>query len=324
MKRKIKKIIITSLFFTVISINKLNAQAAVFDASAFANALIQIYNMYDQINATIESVQNGYEQIKQATERVKSFTDFSKQAFSNWSENDNVLGAAWENIGIARERTRQANGYVSQKVDEANRIKKQFENSAISFNGQDYTLKDLFGFGDKGQTALGLVKDIAGYTIDCWQNAADGYTEGLTYQERQMIWNYYGVSPETYYLEQCAEQFTEGLIEGSLLYTSPNFDDEYYKQQEANVQEILALGDAADAGESEVAHLTVLRETELKTYEAINEFKHDFKRLMAVQAAQEVKDQIERKLAAEEKANNELQKNLERYRLTIPYNHPGF
>lgn len=325
MHKFLKKTLITAFLGSFLSISKLSASGyPVFDASAFMNSLLQIYNMYDQINATIESVQNGYEQIKQATERVKSFGEFTAASFSNWSDNDNVLAASWENIGIARQRTRQANGYVSMKVDEANRIKKQFESSSLSFNGVDYSLKDLCGRGDSGQSIFGLAKDIGSYTLDSWGEAARGYEEGLTYQERERIWSYYGVSPETFYLEQAAQQFTEGFIDSAIQYNSPDFDKVVYEEQEKNVQEILSVIEAADGSESEVAHLSVLREIQLKNYELQCELKNDFKRLLALQASKEVQEQLERQIEAEERANKEAERKLEAYRIAVPYRHNGF
>lgn len=324
MGKKVKKLVLTILLGTVFCTSELTAQMAVFDASAFMNSLTQIYNMYDQINATIESVQNGYQQIKQATERVKSFGNFTAQSFSSWSSNDNVLAASWENIGIARERTRQANGYVSMKVDEANRIKKQFENSSLTFNGVDYTLKDLCGRGDAGQSIFGLAKDIGDYTMDCWEESARGWEEGLTYQEREKIWSYYGVSPETYYLEQCAEQFVNGFVDSSLQFTAPNYDTVNLENEEQNVQQILSLIEAADGSESEVAHLSVLRELQLKQYQQQCELGRGLARLLSYRASKEVQEQLERKIAAEEKAAKEAERKLEDLRMSSPYRHNGF
>jgi len=295
----------------------------VFDVTAMMNAIKQIYQTYDEINNMIEQVEQGYKQIEQGINMVKSF-NFEEMSLEDWSSEGGLKGA-WENIGKSRTRLRQAGGYVSQKVDDINAIKNKLNSDVISFNGVNYSIGDLCtGIGSNGEKSMmGLARNMAGYALDRYKDAAKGYTEGMTYNERANIMRYYGVSPETYFLEQTVEGLTEGVVEGSLGALTPKFSEVFSGETEKTLQELLAVQDAAGNEESEVMHLQALQQTEMEIYKGLRGFNMEFKQLLGMFAKEELRKQIEAEVAQEKQLQKDIDMRLSENKRSVDYISPG-
>lgn len=295
----------------------------VFDLTNMLNTLEQIYQTYDEINSMIEQVENGYKQIEQGINMVKSF-NFEEMSLEDWSSEGGLKGA-WENIGKSRTRLRQAGGYVSQKQEEMAAIKKKLNSNIISFNGVNYSISDLCtGIGSNGEKSImGLARNMAGYAVDKYKTAAKGYTEGLTYNERQNIARYYGVSPEAYFLEQSVEGLVEGTIEGSLGSLAPNFTTVFSDETEQTLQELLAVYDEAGNQDSQVMHLQALQNTGMEIYKGLRGFNMEFKQLLGMFAKEELRKQIETEVAQEKALQEDISWKMKENKRSVEYISPG-
>ena len=271
----------------------------VIDVTAMMNAIKQIYQTYDEINNMIEQVEQGYKQIEQGINMVKSF-NFEEMSLEDWSSEGGLKGA-WENIGKSRTRLRQAGGYVSQKQEEMAAIKKKLNSNLISWNGTNYSIEDLVGMGGESKSIFGLAANMADYALDRYEDAASGYAEGLSENERRNIWKYYGVSPEVYYMGECVNGLTEGVIEGSLGALTKGFDEAYDAQTEKELQEALAISDAAGDSDSTVMHLQNVQDTELRVYKGIRDMNKDLKLLLGVLTEKEYREKYEEQVNIRQK-----------------------
>ena len=278
----------------------------VFDITAMLNALEQIYQTYDEINSMIEQVENGYKQIEQGINMVKSF-NFEEMSLEDWSSEGGIKGA-WENIGKSRTRLRQAGGYVSQKQEEMEAIKNKLNSNIISWNGTNYSIQDLVGLGDPGKDLSGLTYNMAAFAMDRYQNAADGFEEGLTEGERRNIWKYYGVSPAVVKMGQHITGLSEGLIDGSLGALTKDFEKNENEMIEKDIQGILAMADAAAGSDSTVQHQQVVQETTFKIYDKISGMGTMMKKLIATKSYEEYKkmyeDELEKRQRKQEIIND--------------------
>lgn len=278
----------------------------VFDITAMLNALEQIYQTYDEINSMIEQVENGYKQIEQGINMVKSF-NFEEMSLEDWSSEGGIKGA-WENIGKSRTRLRQAGGYVSKKQEEMEAIKNKLNSNIISWNGTNYSIQDLVGLGDPGKDLSGLTYNMAAFAMDRYQAAADGFEEGLTEGERKNIWKYYGVSPAAFSMGQHITGLSEGLIDGSLGALTKDFEKTENEMIEKDIQEILAMADAAAGSDSTVQHQQVVQETTFKIYDKISDMGTMMKKLIATKSYEEYKkmyeDELEKRQRKQEIIND--------------------
>ena len=272
----------------------------VFDITAMLNALEQIYQTYDEINSMIEQVENGYKQIEQGINMVKSF-NFEEMSLENWSSEGGIKGA-WENIGKSRTRLRQAGGYVSQKQEEMEAIKNKLNSDIISWNGTNYSIQDLVGLGDDPSKDIsGLAHNIASFAMERYESSAEAFENGMTEKERRDVWKYYGVSPAVFRMGQHINGLAEGMIDGSLGAMSKNFDKVQNDATEKDIQEILAMADAAAGSDSTVQHQQVLQETEFKIYSKLGDMAGTIKKLLATQSYKEYQEMYNREVEERKK-----------------------
>ena len=304
MKTIRKKLGFIALCFCIICSPVAASGYPTFDVTQMMNALSQIYQTYDEINAMIESVENGYKKIEQGINMVKSF-NFEEMSLEDWSSEGGLKGA-WENIGKSRTRLRQAGGYVSQKQEEMAAIKKKLNSDVISFNGVNYSIEDLVGMGGETKSIFGLAANMADYAMDKYEKIAEDKANGLSENERRNIWKYYGVSPEVFYMGEAVSGLTEGVIEGSLGSLTKGFDEAYDAETEKVLQEALAIGDAADETDSTVTHLQHVQDTEMKVYKGIRDMNKDLKLLLGTLTQREYKDKYEEQVRLRQQRQKEV------------------
>lgn len=293
----------------------------VIDLTAAMNAMTQIFNMYDQINATIESVENGYKQIEQAVNMVKSFNfeNLDLTQYGDWSDPQ----SAWENIGKTRTRLRQVGGYASQKVDEINAIKHKLNSDLISFNGVSYSIGDLVS-NDESKNIYGLAKNIADYAVDTWDDASRAYAEGLSYEERAKIMKYYGVTPEAYYMEQACEGLVKGTIDGSLGTLAPNWEKIFSDQTEQDLRDIELLKAGAEGQESEVMEMQVIQEEVSKVYGGVRNMTMSVDKITGMLAQNYMKERLENNRKAREKEQADMKNKIAENKRNVRYHSRGF
>lgn len=294
----------------------------VIDLTAAMNAMTQIFNMYDQINATIESVENGYKQIEQAINAVKSFK-LDELNLEDWSSEGGIQGA-WQNIGRSRTRLQQAGAYASDQVAKIESLQHRLNAEVISFNGQNYTITDLCGRGGPEKTVFGLAANISQYAIDSYGDAAKAYEKGLSYAERQEIMEKYGVSPRVYYIEQVAEGMGRGAIEEALGKGNNEFKKAMAESAEQDLQEINNYIEMAENGESDAVHFQALEFQMNKAYEQRNNLVLGLGQLTSIIAHQKVTEDMQKELENEKERKRKKDELFETKRTGLNYKQYGF
>lgn len=265
------------------------ANYPVIDISNLMNAINQLYATYDQINAAIEQVQNTYQQIENQAKAMKNMNwDNLQEAFSegNWSDN------AWENIGNFRKNLTNATSAINANLNLVNELKNTLENKAVSFGGKKYSVGGLFGIGQHGKNnLLNLPFNMYDYAKESGKEAVKGWTEGLTYAQKERIMQKWGLDPENYGYVKLVEEQANELI--STLVTEG--DESYYKalvkQIGENHQAILNMSNAA--GESYVAQAQATTGAILTLDSSINNVLYGIKQWGALFSKETTRKQVQ-------------------------------
>lgn len=210
MKKILKKVvaILSVMFFAG---NNIFSTINVIDIAGLMNAVNQLYAIYDNINATIEQVQNTYKQLDNQIKAAKAMNwDDLKNSFSDWSSEDGIKGT-WENIGKFRNNLTNATSAINSNLNLLNDVKYTLENKTVTTMGKQYSVAGLFGIGKYGQnTLLGLPADASEYVRKAGKEVAQGFEGTLTYAQKQAIMSKWGLDPENYaYVKLIEEQVTD-------------------------------------------------------------------------------------------------------------------
>ena len=190
---KLKKTIIALLFGSVITVSSVSATGyPVFDISGWLTAIDQLYEQYDMVMNAVTQVENQYTQIQQAVERAKSID--------------------WENIRFdgdfdIRNDIKDANRRVNSLLTQGRRIKETLTSQSIDCGGVRYSIADLCGMGSADHNFFSACKDVEKYMSSSMSFAVDAITEGLTEEQKMLIWRKYGISPRNYlFVQQSVSQ----------------------------------------------------------------------------------------------------------------------
>ena len=190
---KLKKTIIALLFGSVITVSSVSATGyPVFDISGWLTAIDQLYEQYDMVMNAVTQVENQYTQIQQAVERAKSID--------------------WENIRFdgdfdIRNDIKDANRRVNSLLTQGRRIKETLTSQSIDCGGVRYSIADLCGMGSADHNFFSACKDVEKYMSSSMSFAVDAIAEGLTEEQKMLIWRKYGISPRNYlFVQQSVSQ----------------------------------------------------------------------------------------------------------------------
>ncbi len=200
----------------------LNAQGmAVFDFSNWLSAIDQVYATYDQIQNTINMVENQYKQIQQAIEAARGI---------DW-DNPNTY---FQYTGLQNLRSDlQGTGQrMNRLITMAQNIKTSLTQPSIQFGSVRYSVADLFGFGKDDRNIISAMTDTASYMDKQMKSVVNTLVNGLTDEQKKAIWAKYGVSPSNYMFARQVSTFVADTARNALSHTSEDAKELLYESQE--------------------------------------------------------------------------------------------
>ena len=214
------KCVILSIFIGLMGSGLFAQGYPVLDIANLSYAIEGVYQYYQQIQATIEQVQNTYTQIEQSAKQMAS---------ANWNDlknlGSNFNGLSAENpfevITSVRNSAQDITKAVEKNMNKVNELQESLTKKSISFGGMDVSIADLCGAGDdQSKNLFGFVKNAWNHTTESLQDAVKGYTGKLTYAQKEEIMKKYGMSPKNYAtLEMANYQLSELMKDANLLAT---------------------------------------------------------------------------------------------------------
>ena len=314
MKKNLKKSL--ALFLSgFLSVSVFASGYPVFDFTASVNAVENLYAMYDQINATIENVQNGYKQLQQAI-------DMTKGVFSGEMKFDKFGDDWWKNIGTARDNYRNMNRYISNKVDRLTSIKNKIDRIKwYQIDGENFTTADLMGYGNakmtlrnnKGETVedgkdlkKNFVTALAS-TIQFSKNKRDAIKsayQGMSAEEREKVLRESGYSANTAHIAVQTSAITQ-----SVLADIAEADASTYAADNSMAEEINAANgiiEAAQESGTDAARDDAKLQLQLQNLENSYQVKKSTNALLSVVGKGQLKQDLREEKEAIEKAQQTL------------------
>lgn len=309
---KILRKIIALAVVVSISVSNVFANYPVIDISNLMNAVTQLYAIYDEVNATIEQVQNTYNQLNKQIESMKNMNwDDLQSSFDSdtWSESGGVQGA-WENIGNFRTNLTNATNAINENLNIFQGVKNTLENKSVTCMGKQYSVAGLFGIGKYGQNNLMNMPAAAiDYVKNAGEEIAKGYAGKLTYKEKQDIMQKWGLSPENYAYVKLVEEQVSDIT--STLITKGS--DEWYTAQMTKAAEnndaLLKLSN--NAGESMVSQMQATGGMILAVKEQILNLTQGVRETGAMFAKESVRKQVQEQAEKEDEFNRRERERLE-------------
>lgn len=224
--KKIMKLIVSFILFMTLSSSCFAQGYPVLDIANLLNSIEELYATYQEITNMIEQVQNTYQQIEQAAKQMAS-TDWEAMAkdFGNnmngiWTYGEFNINDPIQSITKVKQSANEITKLVDQNMNKVNRIQAALQDERIQFGDMKVSVADLCFMGDPDKDILDFSNNAGTHIVDTAKNMAKGYTEGLTYKEKQAIVKKYGMSAENYaqlrLINYNLDKFvTEGSILGS-------------------------------------------------------------------------------------------------------------
>lgn len=311
-KMKILRKIIALAVIVFISVSNVFANYPVIDISNLMNAVTQLYAIYDEVNATIEQVQNTYNQLNKQIESMKNMNwDDLQSSFDpdTWSESGGIPGA-WENIGNFRTNLTNATNAINENLNIFQDVKNTLENKSVTCMGKQYSVAGLFGIGKYGQNNLMNMPAAAlDYVKNAGEEIAKGYAGKLTYKEKQDIMQKWGLSPENYAYVKLVEEQVSDIT--STLITKGS--DEWYTAQMTkaakNNDALLKLSN--NAGESMVGQMQATGGMILAVKDQILNLTQGVRETGAMFAKESVRKQVQEQAEKEDEFNRRERQRLE-------------
>lgn len=168
----------------------------VFDAANWLSSIEKFYQGYDQIMNTLQMIEQNYQQIQMAIEQAKSWK------FEDLDFND---GNFLENFDI-RDEIQDATKQVNRQLNNVRKIRDTFEKENMQIGNKKFSMKDLAGLGDKDKTLIDIVKDTIVMEKNDFAAACEELTKQLTDEEKMVIWQKYGLSPQNFMMVKNLDQ----------------------------------------------------------------------------------------------------------------------
>lgn len=168
----------------------------VFDAANWLSSIEKFYQGYDQIMNTLQMIEQNYQQIQMAIEQAKSWK------FEDLDFND---GNLLENFDI-RDEIQDATKQVNRQLNNVRKIRDTFEKENMQIGNKKFSMKDLAGLGDKDKTLIDIVKDTIVMEKNDFAAACEELTKQLTDEEKMVIWQKYGLSPQNFMMVKNLDQ----------------------------------------------------------------------------------------------------------------------
>lgn len=186
--KKIRQFFISTMLMLSAGIQVFAGGLPVFDAANWLSSIEKFYQGYDQIMNTLQMIEQNYQQIQMAIEQAKSWK------FEDLDFND---GNFLENFDI-RDEIQDATKQVNRQLNNVRKIRDTFEKENMQIGNKKFSMKDLAGLGDKDKTLINIVKDTIVMEKNDFAAACEELTKQLTDEEKMVIWQKYGLSPQNF------------------------------------------------------------------------------------------------------------------------------
>lgn len=194
--KKIRQFFISTMLMLSAGIQVFASGLPVFDAANWLSSIEEFYQGYDQIMNTLQMIEQNYQQIQMAIEQAKSWK------FEDLDFND---GNFLENFDI-RDEIQDATKQVNRQLNNVRKIRDTFEKENMQIGNKKFSMKDLAGLGDKDKTLIDIVKDTIVMEKNDFAAACEELTKQLTDEEKMVIWQKYGLSPQNFMMVKNLDQ----------------------------------------------------------------------------------------------------------------------
>lgn len=194
--KKIRQFFISTMLILSAGIQVFAGGWPVFDAANWLSSIEKFYQGYDQIMNTLQMIEQNYQQIQMAIEQAKSWK------FEDLDFND---GNLLENFDI-RDEIQDATKQVNRQLNNVRKIRDTFEKENMQIGNKKFSMKDLAGLGDKDKTLIDIVKDTIVMEKNDFAAACEELTKQLTDEEKMVIWQKYGLSPQNFMMVKNLDQ----------------------------------------------------------------------------------------------------------------------
>lgn len=194
--KKVRQFFISTMLMLSAGIQVFASGLPVFDAANWLSSIEKFYQGYDQIMNTLQMIEQNYQQIQMAIEQAKSWK------FEDLDFND---GNFLENFDI-RDEIQDATKQVNRQLNNVRKIRDTFEKENMQIGNKKFSMKDLAGLGDKDKTLIDIVKDTIVMEKNDFAAACEELTKQLTDEEKMVIWQKYGLSPQNFMMVKNLDQ----------------------------------------------------------------------------------------------------------------------
>ena len=218
MKRRLTVVLVLLVFLS----GSLTAQGmAVFDFSNWLSAIDQVYATYDQIQNTINMVENQYKQIQKAREAAKGIEWDNPNTYFKFT--------GLQNLRSDLQGTGQR---MNRLISMAQNITSSLQQPSLQFGNVRYSVADLFGLGDENKNIYTALGDTRDYINDSMRGVIDTLANEMTDEQKMAIWAEYGVSPSNYLYAQQVSSYVAESAKKALARTSEDAKNLLYESQE--------------------------------------------------------------------------------------------
>ncbi|MBO4704857.1 MAG: hypothetical protein J5647_03870 [Spirochaetaceae bacterium] len=208
---------------------------AVFDFSNWLSAIDQVYAMYDQIQNTVNMVENQYKQIQKTIEAARGIEWDNPSTYFSYTGLENL-----------RSDLQASGARLNRLITSAQNLQSSLKEPSMQFGGVRYSVADLFGLGDENRNLLTALEDTTNSLGSSMKGVIKTLTDGLTDEQKVAIWRKYGVSPENYMYARTISQQVASAAEKALSRTTEQAKTLLYESQETAAELVKAARETRD------------------------------------------------------------------------------
>ena len=244
-----KKFIAIFLFLSILGVNIYSIPSPIqltFDPKNWLTAIDSLYAIYDQIKTNIEQLKLQYERLQQAAKAIQGW-EFDK--------------IKWDGDFDFRNEISDFTTSIDRQLSNIRDLQSSLTAQNISIGGQNFSIADLVGAGEKGKTIAGFAE-----TAYKWgkeekiEKIKKAFEEGLTDAEYMAIFNRYGLRPANYMMVKQAELQVKSQIGRVIAANSEIGSEKWVKAQEMMYGPIFTAALGKDATPQQVTQAVLMHE----------------------------------------------------------------
>jgi len=244
-----KKFIAIFLFLSILGVNIYSIPSPMqltFDPKNWLTAIDSLYAIYDQIKTNIEQLKLQYERLQQAAKAIQGW-EFDK--------------IKWDGDFDFRNEISDFTRSIDRQLSNIRDLQSSLTAQNISIGGQNFSIADLVGAGEKGKTIAGFAE-----TAYKWgkeekiEKIKKAFEEGLTDAEYMAIFNRYGLRPANYMMVKQAELQVKSQIGRVIAANSEIGSEKWVKAQEMMYGPIFTAALGKDATPQQVTQAVLMHE----------------------------------------------------------------